>query len=545
MNYGPSSRGHHHSISTGGGDPANSYYGGYGGLGAELGELFSYGSCDISAQTPPPPPPPTAKTGLRENPGKRPAGQATGRGTTPQPGTKTAATGPSDTAPVELHGSTTTPTAYNPAGTATMAAAEPSGGLGTVFPIDPGANDGTTLVNPLDTGAGAGLTSTFPLASDAGAGSTLINPIDPDAGTGWSSLFPVDPSAGLPTVALALPEGFETRYIHGGTEEGAAQLSQRAKDLQNQVGWSGTTAVVRVRSKADPGREMTLVSSNKLYMPASWKTRNSLLPGETYVQFLGHAERSVMEALSVGAGWEIIEGGTSTGVCWGGLFSQPDQYGCDCGRACEQESAAEFTVEDILDHVPVDVSHASLAQALRTAQQDSLVRFASMCLFKVVPLVEARSGRPLDEQVTERLHALEVEQESLAEVLEPLRDNVQRPLVESFREELGEACSMAEEVILRAFVNDFRIREWARRCSSLILDIHQEFDALLYPRDDEAPNFYPAPEQPELTPMEALELRDQVTALDLLRQGVGSDQLRTINEEGNSRVASALIRIVG
>jgi hypothetical protein len=45
--------------------------------------------------------------------------------------------------------------------------------------------------------------------------------------------------------------------------------------------------------------------------------------------------------------------------------------------------------------------------------------------------------------------------------------------------------------------------------------------------------------------MEALELRDHVAALDLLRQGVGSDQLRAIAEEGNSRVASALSRIAG
>jgi hypothetical protein len=61
----------------------------------------------------------------------------------------------------------------------------------------------------------------------------------------------------------------------------------------------------------------------------------------------------------------------------------------------------------------------------------------------------------------------------------------------------------------------------------------------------EAPIFYPAPEKPELTEMEALELRDHVAALDLLRQGVGSDQLRAIAEEGNSRVASALSRIAG
>ncbi|WP_181647938.1 LamG-like jellyroll fold domain-containing protein [Streptomyces sp. WAC00263] len=199
MNYGPSGSGHHHSISTGGGDPANSYNGGYAGLGGfELGELssFSYGSCDISAQTPPPPPPPTAKTGLRENPGKRPAGQATGRGTTPQTGTKTAATGPSDTAPVELHGSTTTPAAYNPAGTATMAAAEPSGGLGSIMPVDPSAGLGTTLVTPVDGSAGAGTTLVTPVDDSAGAGSTTVTPVDPYAGAGLTTSFPAQLQSG-------------------------------------------------------------------------------------------------------------------------------------------------------------------------------------------------------------------------------------------------------------------------------------------------------------------------------------------------------------
>lgn len=80
-----------------------------------------------------------------------------------------------------------------------------------------------TLVNPFDPGAGAGFTSILPADPDAGVGSTLINPLDPGAATGWSSLFPIDPTARLPTVALALPEGFETRYIQGGTEEDAAQ----------------------------------------------------------------------------------------------------------------------------------------------------------------------------------------------------------------------------------------------------------------------------------------------------------------------------------
>ncbi|MFD8007676.1 hypothetical protein [Streptomyces mirabilis] len=119
--------------------------------------------------------------------------------------------------------------------------------------------------------------------------------------------------------------------------------------------------------------------------------------------------------------------------------------------------------------------------------------------------------------------------------------------VAELQKELGEACSMAAEVVLRAFTfgNGFRIREWTDWCSSLILDIHQEFDALLSSAHDGAPIFYPAPEKPELTETEALELRDQLAALDLLRHGVGSDQLRTINEEGNSWAASALSWIVG
>lgn len=103
----------------------------------------------------------------------------------------------------------------------------------------------------------------------------------------------------------------------GGTECGASGLQQRAEDLQNQVGWSGTTAVARVRSLADPDRIETWVASNKTYLPTNWRKNNSLNPGETFIQLKGHAEDSIMEALDVGDGWEIIEGGTSTGVCWG------------------------------------------------------------------------------------------------------------------------------------------------------------------------------------------------------------------------------------
>lgn len=64
---------------------------------------------------------------------------------------------------------------------------------------------------------------------------------------------------------------------------------------------------------------------------------------------------------------------------------------------------------------------------------------------------------------------------------------------------------------------------WADWCSSLVLDIHQEFDALLSSADNVSPIFYPAPEQLALTEMEA--------------------QLRSLNESGYLCVASVWSRV--
>ncbi|MFZ4233784.1 RHS repeat-associated core domain-containing protein [Streptomyces murinus] len=78
--------------------------------GAELGLLVlaaGYSSCDVHV-APPPPPPPTAKTGLAENPGKRPTGQPKIDESPKQNGTKTSATGPSDTLPAVLQGAAPT-----------------------------------------------------------------------------------------------------------------------------------------------------------------------------------------------------------------------------------------------------------------------------------------------------------------------------------------------------------------------------------------------------------------------------------------------------
>ncbi len=117
----------------------------------------------------------------------------------------------------------------------------------------------------------------------------------------------------------------------GGSECGASGLQQRAQDLQDQVGWSGTTAVARVRSLADPSRVETWVASNKTYLPTNWRKTNALNPGETFIQLKGHAEDSIMQALDVGDGWEIIEGGTSTGVCWGNCHPKLTSSGVTVG----------------------------------------------------------------------------------------------------------------------------------------------------------------------------------------------------------------------
>ncbi|MCT9078970.1 ricin-type beta-trefoil lectin domain protein [Streptomyces fulvoviolaceus] len=101
----------------------------------------------------------------------------------------------------------------------------------------------------------------------------------------------------------------------GGTESGAQELADRAEELQGQAGWSGTTAVVRVRNIADPSQVQTWVASNRTYLPTGWRKNNSLQPGEIFVQLEGHAEESILSALD--GKWEVMEGGTSTGICWG------------------------------------------------------------------------------------------------------------------------------------------------------------------------------------------------------------------------------------
>ncbi|WP_439661068.1 polymorphic toxin-type HINT domain-containing protein [Lentzea sp. HUAS TT2] len=113
----------------------------------------------------------------------------------------------------------------------------------------------------------------------------------------------------------------------GGSPCGAFQLMQRATELQKQAGWSGNTSVVRVRSLtgqvdgAGRALEQTWVASNKKYMPTGWRKNESLRPNEIFQKGDGHAEETIINNLfnpNTGVQeWGIVEGGTSTGICWG------------------------------------------------------------------------------------------------------------------------------------------------------------------------------------------------------------------------------------
>lgn len=110
--------------------------------------------------------------------------------------------------------------------------------------------------------------------------------------------------------------------LAGGTQCGAQQLADRAAELQGEAGWSGTTAVVRVQNRADPSRIETWVASNKQYMPTGWSRDNSLGDHEVFIKVPGaggadmHAEERILHAMQEDGGWDIVEGGTSTGICW-------------------------------------------------------------------------------------------------------------------------------------------------------------------------------------------------------------------------------------
>ncbi|NVK80021.1 LamG-like jellyroll fold domain-containing protein [Streptomyces morookaense] len=155
-------------------------------LADEFGLAAGYSSCNTHSEAPPPP---TAKSGLKQNPGKAPTGQPSGSGVTQQSGTKGPGTGPSDAGPITVQATPLTPVAHAPTANGSAGLGTPSGGLGS-------SND------PVGTGGCVGGMLGYQCTANG-------NLLDPDTGTvycgpggsGGGTCVPLPATGGSPQAA--------------------------------------------------------------------------------------------------------------------------------------------------------------------------------------------------------------------------------------------------------------------------------------------------------------------------------------------------------
>ncbi|TDD60614.1 hypothetical protein E1293_45615 [Actinomadura darangshiensis] len=85
--------------------------------------------------------------------------------------------------------------------------------------------------------------------------------------------------------------------------------------------------------------------------------------------------------------------------------------------------------------------------------------------------------------------------------------------------------------------------EWVDWCSTLALEINQELDSMASEGESAESAFYPAGDLPELTPMERLELRDQLQTLVLLEnRSETHDDIHALARQSAARMENALRR---
>ncbi|MDI2130637.1 hypothetical protein [Yinghuangia seranimata] len=101
-----------------------------------------------------------------------------------------------------------------------------------------------------------------------------------------------------------------------GTEQGAREMYERSKELQQGLPFNSTTvAAVRVQNKKTGEIEKWIASSNTT-MPKDMNGK--LRPDEKYIEGKGHAEQTIVNNLYDKDGnkiYEIVEGGASWNVC--------------------------------------------------------------------------------------------------------------------------------------------------------------------------------------------------------------------------------------
>ncbi|WP_427920755.1 hypothetical protein [Streptomyces sp. cg40] len=202
-------------------------------------------------------------------------------------------------------------------------------------------------------------------------------------------------------------------------------------------------------------------------------------------------------------------------------------------------------MEDVLE--AVEVSYESLANLLADAATDAAIVSGAMCIYRVLPVLCWRAPSGLYESLTRpETWFPETLPNRIREVLGALREGIDPERSEDAPEEITEMYSMASEMVLRFFVEGAELPDWSDWCSTLGLDIHQQFDSLLSEGSETAAAvFIPAGTIPDLSPLEGLEIGDQISTL--VRLGSSDPAVRQsvleIAEQGNARTRTVLEQV--
>ncbi|KAB1118502.1 hypothetical protein [Micromonospora aurantiaca (nom. illeg.)] len=185
----------------------------------------------------------------------------------------------------------------------------------------------------------------------------------------------------------------------------------------------------------------------------------------------------------------------------------------------------------------VEYSYEALAGHVAEASDEALVVAVALCLYRISPIFGG-DNNDLDLAALERVeqwgstHFLE----NVRNVFAGLRDGLGDGVDEEEPEAVAELQRMAAAAVRGLFAEESSIAELADLVSTVSLDIGQELDGRLSEVDEEVgPKFFPAGHLPDLTPLEAAEIVDQIDVLVNLSAGQSANSRRVLEIAKNGR----------
>ncbi|MEU8337799.1 hypothetical protein [Micromonospora tulbaghiae] len=126
--------------------------------------------------------------------------------------------------------------------------------------------------------------------------------------------------------------------------------------------------------------------------------------------------------------------------------------------------------------------------------------------------------------------------ENVRNVFAGLRDGLGDGVDEEEPEAVAELRRMAAAAVRGLFAEESSIAELADLVSTVSLDIGQELDGRLSEMDEEVgPKLFPGGHLPDLTPLEAAEIVDQIDVLVNLSAGQSANSRRVLEIAKNGR----------